>query len=124
MIYLASPYSHPNASVMARRFEAACNRTAYLLNQGYHVFSPVVHSHPIATAHQLPRDIDFWRSFNLDMIARCDYLEVLALPGWTSSKGVSEEISFARECGMAITHCIPFPGYYEVVLIDKARQRP
>ena len=61
MIYLASPYSHPDATVREARFQAACRATASLIRAGHEVFSPIAHSHPLA-AFGLPTDWSFWES--------------------------------------------------------------
>jgi hypothetical protein len=47
VIYLASPYSHPNPAVREQRFQAACQAAAALLRSGQAVFAPIVHSHPL-----------------------------------------------------------------------------
>lgn len=47
MIYLASPYSHPDPAVEELRFEAACEAACKLMQQGHHVFSPIAHTHPV-----------------------------------------------------------------------------
>ena len=43
-IYLASPYSHHNASVRKLRFETVCMAAAELMEQGDIVFSPISHN--------------------------------------------------------------------------------
>ena len=47
MIYLASPFSHPDAGVRQQRFEAACRAAAALIRQGKTVFAPIAHSYGI-----------------------------------------------------------------------------
>jgi hypothetical protein len=44
MIYLASPYSHPDRAVREERFRGACRATAALLRSGHAVFSPIAHA--------------------------------------------------------------------------------
>jgi hypothetical protein len=48
MIYLASPYSHPDPAVREARFREACRAAAKLMRLGQPAFSPIVHGHPIA----------------------------------------------------------------------------
>jgi hypothetical protein len=60
MIYLASPYSHPDPAVRQERYEAVCQAAAELISRGHIVFSPVAHSHTIAT-YGLPGDWEFWQ---------------------------------------------------------------
>ena len=94
MIYLASPYSHPDPAVMQRRFEDVRAVTAALLRRGEIVYSPIVHGHAIATAHELPTDHDFWLRHCFAMLERADNLHVLMLDGWKESKGVQAEIDW------------------------------
>ena len=99
MIYLASPYSHPDEAVRVARFEAVCRFAAQRIAEGLVVFSPIAHTHPIAVYGGLPLGFDFWREFDQRMIAACDALWVLCLRGWRHSRGIAEEISIARGLG-------------------------
>lgn len=94
-IYLASPYSDPDARVREARYQAACRATADLFRSGHYVFSPVAYSHPIAQ-HGLPLDWSFWEEFDRRLLAMSDELWVLKLPGWDTSHGVQAEIGIAR----------------------------
>ena len=101
MIYLASPYSHPDPAVRQRRFEGACQATATMIRDGKPVFCPVVHSHPL-TRYGLPGDWDFWQRYDRAHLERCDAFAVLALDGWRESKGVQAKAAIARELGMPV----------------------
>jgi hypothetical protein len=98
MIYLASPYSHPDPVVREQRFQAACRATAALLRAGEAVFSPIVHGHPLAD-YGLPTGWEFWERFNRTFLERCDEVVVLMLDGWRQSVGVQAEIRIAQELG-------------------------
>lgn len=100
MIYLASPYSHEDALIMKTRFLLAEQVTAFLMQKGEHVYSPIVHCHEIAQKYIMPTDFDYWRSYNFSMIRRCDAFAILTIDGWDRSKGVTGEGDFARECGL------------------------
>ena len=102
MIYLASPYSHNNPSVMQARFKMAEKYTALLLQQGRIIFSPIVHCHELARTYELPTDFSFWQNYCLGMLAKADELWVLQLDGWKHSTGVAAEIEFADENEMPI----------------------
>lgn len=91
MIYLASPYSHPDPLVMKTRFLLAQQATAAMIFEGKFVYSPIVHCHELAQAYQLPKDFDFWRRYNIDMLRRADAFRILKIPGWDESKGVCPE---------------------------------
>lgn len=106
MIYLASPYSHPDATVREVRFQQACRAAATLMRCGIHVFSPVAHSHPIAQ-HGLPTSWEFWRAVDLQYLRQCEALVLLRLPGWERSVGVRAEIALARQWGMPVIELDP-----------------
>lgn len=101
MIYLASPYSHPDPVVRQERFEAVCRAAAELIRRGYLVFSPIAHSHSIAK-HGLPLDWGYWERHDRRLLAACDELWVLQLAGWQQSRGVQAEMTIARAAGKPI----------------------
>lgn len=106
MIYLASPYSHPDPAVRAQRFRAACRAAVALLHAGHVVFSPITHSHPLAQ-HGLPGNWQFWERYDREFLQRCDEVVVLMLPGWRKSVGVQAEIRIARELGKPVRYLAP-----------------
>ena len=101
MIYLASPYSHPNQAVELQRFDAVCRAAATIMRRGLLVFSPIAHSHAIAR-FGLPTDWAFWQRYDRAFLAWCDELWVLTLPGWKQSAGVQAEMEIAREMGKPV----------------------
>jgi len=101
MIYLASPYSHPDQAVEQARFDAVCQAAAALMRRGHLVFSPIAHSHAIAR-FGLPTDWAFWQRYDRAFLAWCDELWVLTLPGWEQSAGVQAEMRIAREMGKPV----------------------
>jgi hypothetical protein len=100
VIYLASPYSHPDPLIMQSRFEVAERVTAQLLNKRVWVYSPIVHCHALATRFNLPRNFEFWRDYNFALLRHASELYVTDMPGWDESKGVAAELNFARQCGI------------------------
>ena len=92
LIYLAGPYS----ADPERLYHVHLDCVAHLFTQGCLVFSPIVHCHDAATKHSLPTDFLFWFAYNKAMLARCDQLYVIDVPGWQESKGVEGEITMAR----------------------------
>lgn len=101
MIYLASPYSHPNPAVREQRFRTACRLAAAFARAGVVVFSPIVHSHPLVE-HGLPTGWAFWQRWDRAYLERCDEVVVLMLDGWKESVGVQAEMRVARELGKPI----------------------
>jgi hypothetical protein len=106
VIYLASPYSHPDPLFREARFQAACHATAQLIRAGHSVFSPIVHGHPLAR-FGLPTDWAFWQRFDEEHVKRCDALLVLQIEGWRESEGVQAEIALATSLGMQVGHLEP-----------------
>jgi len=95
LIYLASPYSHPDPNVRHERWTKICAIAAELLCKGYHVISPIAHTHPMALVGQLPFDWDFWAVYDENIITRCDELWIVMLGGWSASKGLKAEREIA-----------------------------
>ena len=110
MIYLASPYSHPDPAVREDRFRAACLAAAALLRQGHAVFSPIAHSHCVATVGDLDPSWALWRAGDLRLLEACDELVVLRLDGWDRSVGVTEEVAYARSRGTPVAYLDPDHG--------------
>lgn len=107
IIYLASPYSHPSAAVREQRFQDACRAAAHLMRQGHIVYSPIAHTHPIATLCDLPKGWEYWRKVDEAFLERCDALYVLHLDGWRESVGVRAEIVIANRLHKPIRHVEP-----------------
>lgn len=100
LIYLASPYTH-NATakpdVIEQRFDDVCKVASILFHQGYLVFSPIAHTHPIKMRGGLPGGWEFYAEYDKRMMDACDELWVLTIPGYRESVGIKEEIQYATE---------------------------
>jgi hypothetical protein len=102
-IYLAIPYS----GMADESFRIANEVSSKLMNEGHIVFSPISHSHPIAIAHNLPTDWEFWKKFDESFIEWCDELWVVIIGenGYelcNKSKGVTAEMQIAKGYGKQI----------------------
>jgi nucleoside 2-deoxyribosyltransferase len=104
MIYLASPYSDTSKIVEEMRFQAVAIVASKLLRNGFMVFSPICHCHPMSLFAKLPGNFDFWRKYDEHMIDLSDEVYVLMLDGWRESEGVTREIAYALSLGKAITY--------------------
>jgi len=111
--YLASPYSDKSTAVQYDRYSMAVSAVAALVRNGCFVFSPIVHSHPVAMLSDMPGDYAYWQDFDEAMLRRCDRMIVLKLQGWRTSLGVQAEIEVAMRLGMNIE-------YMEVANADSA----
>jgi hypothetical protein len=102
MIYLASPYTAKTKEEMEENYQRVLNLTGKIISKRHNVWSPIVHTHLLALQFDLPKDFEFWKNYNHDFIRRCDALWVVCLPGWKDSKGVADEISFAKTIGIPV----------------------
>lgn len=101
IIYLASPYSHSNPAVKAARINAILDCATQLIKSGFIVFSPLIHSYPIAQ-RGLPEDWNFWERQDRAFIKACSEVWIVALEGWSESIGIRGEVRIARELGINI----------------------
>jgi hypothetical protein len=95
MIYLASPYTHPDPLIVEKRYEQTLHATAILMRADIMVYSPIVHCHEVAKQHQLPTDYKFWLVYNHHFILLSEAVYILCIDGWRESLGVRNEIAFA-----------------------------
>ena len=102
LIYLASPYSHPDPAVRHARFVAVCHAAALMMEAGDLIFSPIAHAHPIAEAGKLPKDWHYWQRYDKAILRGCSMLRVLMLDGWSESKGINGEVAIATRLGLPI----------------------
>jgi len=102
MIYLASPYSHPESAQRELRYKGVCQASLSLNAEGIPNISPIAHWHPVAEDQGLETDANTWAEINKGWLARCSCLAILALPGWESSKGVLLETAWADSFGIPV----------------------
>lgn len=102
LIYLASPYSHPNPAVVEQRFQDVSRAAAMMTQDGLMVFCPIAHSHPMAVYGGLTGNWEFWKAIDTEWIERCSELHLLMLPGWNTSTGVNAEVDIALKLGLPI----------------------
>lgn len=93
--------------IMQERFELACEAAGKLMSRGEVVISAIAHSHPIAVRVGLPKDWEYWKRFDTEILSKCGRLLVLKLEGWQESKGVAEEIKIAQELGLPVEYMEP-----------------
>jgi hypothetical protein len=106
-IYLACPYSHPDAAVRAERVAMANEAAGSMMESGLIVFSPLSHSHPIAET--MPKidncDHGFWLEQDLTfLVLWADEMWVMCVNGWENSKGIKTEIDAAKIIGMPVRY--------------------
>ena len=104
MIYLATPYSHPDPAIRQERFELACKVAGEMMSAGKFVYSPIAHTHPIAEVCDLPTDWDYWQYFDEMMIRNCSLVMVVKADGWQESRGIKAEIEIANALGKPVEY--------------------
>lgn len=128
-IYLSCPYTSPDAKIIEKRVKQAQQAVDWL-NATYFtgsndendgVLCPIVHTDIIANSFHI-KDKDAltheqWMRLDKILLSNCNQLFVLQLDGWDNSKGVIEEIAYAKELGMPIEYINPKQigvanGYY------------
>lgn len=107
MIYLASPFTHSDKQVEFIRYKQTCQYLADMFRKGLFAFSPIAHCYYMAREFELPSDYEYWKSFNMAMLARCDKLYVLMLDGWRESRGVRDEMDNAYEMDFDVVFVEP-----------------
>jgi hypothetical protein len=103
MIYLASPYSDPDPFTVETRYEAALKCFSNLCLEREVIFSPILMCHDAAQRHALPTDAQFWSGMNNYFLRLAKRVYVLAIPGWTTSIGVQQEILSAEKLSIPVS---------------------
>lgn len=111
MIYLASVYSlnattdsEEHVKLREERYLQVMRKTKELLEKGLTVFSPILHCHPMSVTYGLPKDFSFWERLDKSYIDNCDVVWVYMMEGWEESKGIAEEIAYAKSKCKAVIY--------------------
>ena len=103
VIYIASPYSHEDPLKVEENFRKVSQISSEIVANGDIAISPITYGHTLIQFKKMRSDWEFWTSFCLSLLLKCDKLLVCDnMEGWEKSKGVEEEISFARDHGIKI----------------------
>lgn len=107
MIYLATPYTKYHLGI-EKAFEHAAELAARLLRRGIVVYSPIVHTHPIAKYGNIdPLNHEIWLDFDATMMEASKSLLVAQMEGWEDSYGVAHEIDVFLSAGKPIRFLNP-----------------
>lgn len=100
--YLATPYSKYKHGIEMAFIDAA-KLTARLIVDGYKVYSPITHTHPIAIHGKIdPLDHKIWIAFDETMMRAAEALMVAQMEGWEHSHGIAHEIAFFKSFGKPV----------------------
>jgi nucleoside 2-deoxyribosyltransferase len=102
-IYLAIPYTGMEESA----FHQATKATAQLIQEGYNVFSPITHSHPLVE-YGVAGNWGFWEKIDEQFIEWCDVVAILVpeegFDKVENSTGVNAEINIASRLNKPVTY--------------------
>ena len=121
MIYLCSVYSHgegkTDPEVRQRRYELVRDFVAKNIERP--LYSPIVHCHEMATLYEMPKDDEFWKQKDRNIIRRCDAVWILDIPNeegwlWDQSEGIRDEATFAMECGIPVQRVVYYTPDREI----------
>lgn len=91
-------------------FNMCCYRSAQLIMQGYNIYSPICHSHPIQMAHPKLQD-DVWYRLDNEFIDSTNWVGIILAPQWETSDGcVQERQRIAKQGGEV--------KYYSKIMIE------
>jgi hypothetical protein len=114
IIYLASPYSHPDPAVRLARYEAVTKYAAELTREGHVIFGPITMSHPISPNGEGDPPAPFdWLDWDEPFMRAASSCIVLMLDGWEKSTGVQHEVRYFRANGKTVTYMTP-PEHLQV----------
>jgi len=102
LIYLAVPYSSPDAEVRLERYEQVTKAASKLILDGHIVYSPITHHHPMAVRSNLPTGWNFWRRLDEAYLKHAHTLMILPLDNWEMSIGLKAEYIMASDMGLDI----------------------
>lgn len=122
--YLASPYSSgtfrcdDKKLMIEERYRHALRATAWLMNQGLHVYSPIVHTHELAKRYDLPKDFRYWKAFNFVFLQPAKDFYILTIMGWLDSVGVQGELKRARDLEKPVYLLNYVPETMDLQIVD------
>jgi hypothetical protein len=95
---------------MEARRVAACRVAGDLIAKGVPVISPIAHNVAIIREVGGATGWGLWQAQDSAMLAVCQKVLVLKLPGWEKSKGVTAEIALAKNLGKPVGYLDPLPA--------------
>lgn len=107
LLYVGTPYSKYPLGQDAAFVEAA-RVTARLMQSGLKVYSPIVHTHPMAVHGGIDAlNHDIWLPFDRAMMDKSDAMIVVKMDEWERSVGLEHEIRVFIEAGKPIYFVSP-----------------
>lgn len=107
LVYVASPYSHPDSQVRQDRYREVSHVAAGLVAGGEIAVSPITYGHTLLDFHDMPGDWEFWQAFCISLLAKCQKMLVVKMDGWQESRGVQAEIAYAKANRIEVEYIEP-----------------
>jgi hypothetical protein len=104
LVYLSSPYNHPDPEVKEKRRKAACSAAGYLIERGIPVHSPIAHNAAILEQTSGKSGWEIWKPQDLALLKASTEMVILCLPGWEASEGIRGEFHAAMEMGKPVSY--------------------
>ena len=83
-----------------------CNmRAAELLLQGYNIYAPISHTHPIHRAcptFLARHEHELWYQLDNEFIDKVDWAGIILAPGWAESSGCRAEMERIKAKGLPV----------------------
>jgi len=91
--YFAHPYSADDKERTKANLYACCKRAAKLMADGWRIFSPISHSHPINEVWpgKEPEN-QYWYDLDEEMIRAKWFAGLILAPYWQNSNGCCKEL--------------------------------
>ncbi len=106
--YFASPYSHEYPNVVQARYKEQQRLVAHLIKEyGLLVINPIEMCHNLGLKYKLPQGYEYWMKRDRKLISISDAVIVALMPGWDISKGVTDEIAYAKSLGHRVFYIDP-----------------
>jgi nucleoside 2-deoxyribosyltransferase len=84
-------------------FNLAVGQSAILMRAGVPVFSPIVHTHPIAMQGKFDTlDLPFWLRVDQPMMDAAAGIIMLTAPTWEKSRGMAHELDVFKAAGKPV----------------------
>ena len=113
--YFGTPYSKwatgegaPIDEGLERAFEEAARQAAVLFREGYKLYAPIPHSHPIAKFGKIdPLDHSIWLPSNEWIIDLCGGMILCKMEKWEISVGLDYEVKRFRAASKPVVYMTP-----------------
>lgn len=108
IIYIATPYSHPDPNVVKERMNVFARVAGTLALRGYTVVSPCYNHFILDYMPGLATDWHTWRMYSEELLSKSHRIVVLCQDRWEESIGVRAEIGYANQCKIPIIYMSDF----------------